>query len=115
MSTEFIVCAANYVDTGKEEPGAQSYGYPKTGLVFCGLRHGDCIKLIAAWWSGLSPEEQERIEAINERAPYYEQGFLTSKGRYVGRKEARAIVLASGPLARRCGGDEHQLYSENLY
>ena len=115
MSAEFIVCAANYIDTGKVEVGAVSYGYPKTGLVFCGLRHGDCIKVAQAWWMLLDKEEQARIKSINERHPHSVQGFLTSKGRFVGREEALKIVLELGPRAKRCGGDHDILYSENLH
>ena len=115
MSDEFIVCAANYIDTGKEEIGGASRGSPKTGLVFCGLRHGDCIKIAEAWWSLLDSGEQERIIAIDGRSPHGVQGFLTSNGRFVERKEALEIMLKLGPLPRRCGGDNYQLYSENLY
>lgn len=66
---EKILCAAIWVDTGKEEDGARSKGYPVNGLVFCGLRHGDCIKLVHAWWENLSKEEQTQIEAINPPHP----------------------------------------------
>lgn len=42
-------------------------------------------------------------------------GFLTSTGNYVDRKEALSIAKASKQIIKSCGGDEHQLYSENLW
>lgn len=31
------------------------------------------------------------------------------------REEAHEVAKAAGQIIRRCGGDEHKLYSENLY
>lgn len=46
---------------------------------------------------------------------HIEQGFLTNTGRFVTREQAHAIASAAGQIIRRCGGDEHALYSENLW
>lgn len=43
------------------------------------------------------------------------QGFLTSTGRFVDRKEAHRIASAAGQIVKRCGGDAETLYSENLW
>jgi len=43
------------------------------------------------------------------------QGFLTSTGRFVDRKEALLIARAANQIIRRCGGDEEELFSENLW
>ncbi len=42
-------------------------------------------------------------------------GFLLNDGTFVNRKEACLIARAAGQIVRRCGGDEHALYSENLW
>ena len=47
-----------------------------------------------------------------------EQGFVTSKGRFVGRQEAWKIAVDQKQIVRRVGGDDSDggtLYSENLY
>lgn len=44
-----------------------------------------------------------------------EQGFVTDRGRFVGREEALAIATAAGQIQSRCGGDDIRLYSENLW
>lgn len=50
----------------------------------------------------------------NELSPEpKDQGFFTSKGRYVNRKEAYAIALLAGQISREDG--EPILISEDLY
>ena len=56
------------------------------------------------------------------RSEDVEQGFVTNEFDYdtqsyifVSREEALAIALIADQRVRRCGGDEHKLYSENLY
>lgn len=44
-----------------------------------------------------------------------EQGFLTSAGTFVDRERGLELAKAAKQIKRRCGGDEHQLYSENLW
>lgn len=53
--------------------------------------------------------------AWNENCPKHEsyQGFLTSTGRFVGRREAAQIALHSGQIKELKFGSE--LYSEDLY
>lgn len=114
---EWILCAAVWVNTGKEEPGGWSYGRPPTGLVFSGLRHGDCIALAYAWWAELSPVDRAIAEEANGGRNYGNldhQGFLTSRGRWVNRKEAQVIAKARGQVDEKfLRGDK--LYSEDLY
>jgi hypothetical protein len=46
------------------------------------------------------------------------QGFLTSKGRYVGREAAMKIALAAGqvdPKNRKSGSSSRDLFSEDLW
>jgi len=72
----------------------QPWSVPRPG------RHGDVIARLAA----AHPEDGPFVE---------EQGFLTSRGRFVDRAEAGRIALAAGqtPALRR--GNE--LYSEDLW
>lgn len=47
-----------------------------------------------------------------------EQGFITSRYRFVDRKEAWKIAVEQKQIVRRVGGDDSDggtLYSENLY
>lgn len=75
-----------------------------TGQIFRGNRHADCFNAIAS--RGL--KANVKAEA---------QGFITSLGRYVDRKEAREIQRAAGiPSADPKGYfSEVELYSEDLY
>lgn len=85
-----IVCAANR----------------KHGRIVTGARHCDKVmraQIIAAegldWWKGGDVE----------------QGFIDQFGDFLTREEAHVIAKEQGQIRRRCGGDEHRLYSENLY
>lgn len=74
------------------------------GVVFCGHRHGQCIYSKCAI-TGLRDCESGDNE----------QGFLTSRNRFVDRKEALEIALRQGQvidLSEIRGG---RLFSENLY
>ncbi len=108
-STERILCAAIWVDTGEAEPPRRSYSYPKTGLVFCGWRHGDCFTTLNAWASGLAGGERQRIG--KEQLAGRHQGFLTSNGRFVDRKEAMIIART----AEQTSVTKSELFSEDLY
>lgn len=44
-----------------------------------------------------------------------EQGFIDQFGNFLSRERALEIAKANNQIMRRCGGDEHQLFSENLY
>lgn len=43
------------------------------------------------------------------------QGFLTDEGTFVDRYEALEIAKNAGQVGKFCGGDDWQLYSENLW
>jgi hypothetical protein len=112
---EYILCAAIYVDTGKAEPRRRSYTYPKTGLVFAGWRHADCFLILEAWKEGLHPKKVEEIKAISHYSLRgRNQGFLTSKGRYVSRREGWEIAVSAGQVEAR-DGETYTLTSEDLY
>lgn len=97
---EYILCAAIWFDDGKEY--AHQPKNVKTGLVFCGWRHGCIFPQIG----GTVKERQDLL--IFEK----EQGFLTNENRFVDRKEAAKIAIASGQIT---DVDNNYLFSEDLW
>jgi len=74
----------------------------ETGYIWRGHRHGDCM-----------------VSALNaHRKPTGEQGFMTSKNRFVNREEGRKLQDAAGieSAAVDDGGYRYKiLFSEDLY
>lgn len=90
-----VVCAANlYSD----------------GTLVLGPRHHDAVMRaqISSWTHNKRMELA--VEILKES-----QGFIDQFGVFMDRKEALKVALESGQRIYRCGGDDHQLYSENLY
>jgi hypothetical protein len=113
---EWILCAAVYVDTGRAEPPRRSYAYPDTGLVFTGWRHSDCFVTMEAWASRLWFWERWRLDQVQpHQLAGRNQGFLTSRGRFVDRVEAKVIAVDAGQLEGRHVYGKTELYSEDLY
>ena len=81
---EKILCAAIYYDDGKEREHMPRN--TKTGVVTCGARHPNCFAIMYA----LFPNREYLNSAI--------QGFLTSDNKFVDRKVAAGIALASGQI-----------------
>lgn len=98
-TNEYLLCAAIHFDDGKKY-NHQPFNI-ESGLVLCGWRHGCIFPQIG----GLVKERQEL--GIFEK----EQGFLTNKNRFVGRKEAGQIAFAAGQTKKLISF----LYSEDLY
>ena len=44
-----------------------------------------------------------------------EQGFVDQHGIFLNRKQALGVAEEAGQIIRRCGGDDKELFSENLY
>ena len=108
---EVILCAAVYVDTGKNE-GSLTYAYPETGFLFSGLRHPDCFALLWDWKKRLTPPERAAILSIDQYALRgANQGFLTSSGRFVDRYKAAKIAYSRNQVDREL----IRLTSEDLY
>lgn len=114
---EYIACAAIHYDNGVKYPFMEVYGI-KSGFVLCGLRH--------PYIGAVLPTNVycERLKEYPEVLPVKwdgtievhksEQGFMTSYGRFVGRKEARKIAIACG----QCKEEEvrsESLYSEDVF
>jgi hypothetical protein len=60
-------------------------------------------------------EEREWTERTWRGCHGDNQGFVDQYGKYYTRAEALVIAMANGQRLKRCGGDETQLFSENLY
>ena len=134
---ERVLCAAIYCDDGKTDPPRRSHSYPATGLVFAGWRHSDCYTALMAWSDRLTAEERrecnvrdyrrahpdapeflsvEQVNAMHQGVRGFDQGFLTTKGRYVTREEAFQIAKRAEQLPENLRGRAtYPLTSEDLY
>lgn len=75
------------------------------GFVVRGHRHADCYHNLYG-----RPKYKEAVFGKTE------EGFITSKNRFVGREEGRKIQDAAGiPSADRDGYRHNTLFSEDLY
>lgn len=100
---EYILCAANHYDDGKEH-----HHQPKnieTGFVICGRRHHNCISTFAIM-VGFPYDENGKALMRTER-----QGFLTNEDRFVEREEGAQIAFEAGQITQH----KIVLYSEDLY
>ena len=87
---ERIICAAIHNPDDRD--------MANNPLVYCGLRHANVL-----WQSKLVSRDPDH------------QGFLTSKGRFVDRKEALKIALENDQVIDRTQIRGENLYSEDLY
>jgi hypothetical protein len=72
--------------------------------IICGVRHFDAgMRMVIN-----SLYNAQTVKVIG-------QGFVDNKGNYLTREEALVIAKEQGQIIRRCGGDERELFSENLY
>ena len=106
-NNEQIVCAAIwYKDFPlvKDDPIPDGFIRPfncERGIVFCGLRHHNCLYQMIAITGKTQHQAGEEI-----------QGFLTTKNRFVDRKEGALIWIAQGGTVEY---HSDQLFSEDLY
>jgi len=94
---EYVMCAANWIDDNKDYL-FQPYNIDK-GIVFCGWRH-PCI----------FPQYKDQFP-IETRVEV--QGFLTTKNRFLTRKESLELVKTNGQLKNELIGGV--LTSEDLW
>lgn len=90
---EKIICAAIKLEDGR---------------IFYGHRHHNCrdAKYDALSWT----HNREQITKIK-----YEEGFITSQGRFVSREEALVIALQNNQVLDISEIRGDRLYSEDLY
>lgn len=64
----------------------------------------------------IHPLNELATKAGSKRVQPEDQGFLTSTGRFVDRKEAMQIAISSGqPMINHPSRNNHTLYSEDLW
>lgn len=104
MKKEFILCAANYYDDGKQyNNGCKNI---KTGFVVCGRRHSNCLFIFSKMYSIRKSLKLQYTE---------KQGFITNTNRWVDRFEALKIARNANQLITGNGNDTIGLFSEDLY
>jgi hypothetical protein len=108
---EYIICAAiwykDLVSTNEDHlriKGMQPYNVDK-GIVISGWRHGNCIALCKAQ-TGL-----RTVQFASDAVGDHKQGFLTSKNRFLDRKEAAKLAFEIGQIDK----ETDELFSEDLY
>jgi hypothetical protein len=108
--TEYILCAAIWY---KELPLVKE-DIPSsllrpvncaTGIVFCGFRHPHCLYQLVAITG---------MRSVKTEVGDYSQGFLTSRNRFVDRREAAKIAIASGQILKT-EYEKGVLFSEDIY
>ena len=107
---EKIVCAAIwYKDFPLLRDDEISDGFIRPfncnkGIVFCGLRHHNCLYQMIAISGKFQHEAGENV-----------QGFLTTFNRFVNRREAFEIAKKENQIRDITLINGNQLYSEDLY
>lgn len=97
MKKEYILCAAIWYKDFT--PPVHNVKNIDRGVVLCGYRHGYIMGQFKTLTGNRTP-------AFN-----HEQGFLTSKNRFIDRKEAHKLFIENGGIPEF----EKELYSEDLY
>jgi len=77
-------------------------------VIVVGIRHLD--PLMRQTMKAMYPD----VEKIGIKFSR-DQGFVDQFGNFLTRQEALVIANHNNQIHRRVGGDEHRLYSENLY
>jgi len=96
---EYVMCAANWIDDGVDYK-FKPYNINK-GIVYGGIRHPSIF------------EQTNKIYPFDEYGTLTEQGFLTTKNRFLTRKEALELVKSNGQLKKDLIGSV--LTSEDLW
>lgn len=96
---EWILCAAIYYPDDKAESIVHRPRNTPKGLVVCGHRHCTCINM----YFDMTLKRTAIVAHV--------EGFLTSKNRFVDRKEAAKIAFDAGQVPELYEG----LLSEHLY
>lgn len=125
---EYIACSAIHYDNHKHYPYQNTYGID-SGFVLCGLRHPiittvlptniyfdgmpECSNELAVEWKeGQRDDKGKPIPEYEGNGKTY-QGFMTSLGRFVDRKEAAKIAIECGQIEKLNYGSD--LYSEDIF
>src|ERR1035437_7316081 len=106
---EKIVCAANWYKDFPIVKVIEEIGFVRPvncdkGIVFCGLRHHNCLYQMVAITGKAQHEIGEEV-----------QGFLTSENRFVNRIEGLEIALKNNQVLDIDDVRGDGLHSEDLY
>lgn len=127
-SKEYIACSAIHYDNHVHYKHQDKYGI-KSGFVLCGFRHpciiavlptNNYIKNLTEYTKNFSVEWNEgKYDTDGNPNPdllNYDviQGFMTSFGRFVDRREAAIIALNCGQITKLNYSDT-KLYSEDIF
>ena len=110
---ERIICSAIWYKDNIERPNSPRN--IENGIVVGGWRHGNCIIMLKTMfydnWQKSDEDDKKRIHVLNNQI----QGFLTSKGNFIDRKDGLKMAIKNNQLIepKIIRGDE--LYSEDLY
>ena len=88
-------------------PACAAIRFPN-GTIFAGERHHNCLSMINCQFGATPPFPKDE----------WEQGFMTTRGRFVGRREAFRLMHYAGiPSACPSGYRVRlgELFSEDLY
>lgn len=97
---EIIICAAIWYNDNNYYPHQEIYGVD-SGFIIGGFRHNNIIGVLPI----------NNIHRNDGKEYKTTQGFITSTGRFVDRKEAAVIAYNSGQIKEQV----KQLFSEDLY
>ena len=106
---ERIVCAAIWYKDVELHRHGNPVSNIDRGIVVCGLRHGNCIGTMKAL-TGL-----RTVTVAEDGVGEHEQGFLTTKNRFVDRYEGFEIAERSGQILDMNQTRGRRLFSEDLY
>ena len=107
---ERVLCAAIWIDDGQVHEGYLPQNLA-TGMVFAGWRHHNCFMGVnAVYGRPGAPTNADGTPVSDEQRAGRLQGFLTTTGRYVDRKEAGIIAFAAGQTSTL----HESLHSEDL-
>lgn len=101
---EYILCAANYYNDGKEHVFSPTN--IKEGFVICGHRHHNCISTFAQMVGFPYSPKSQKLHNTEI------QGFLTNKNKFVDREEGCRIAILAEQIEDVL---QETLYSEDLY
>jgi hypothetical protein len=101
MNIERILCSAIWYKSQQHLPSVYEVINAPTGVVLCGYRHH---KIIGQCLSLTGKSQVEMGESV--------EGFLTSKNRFLNRKDAAKLHIQNGG---KLTYSDSELFSEDLY
>lgn len=114
---EYIACSAIHYDNGVNYSFMKVYGI-ETGFVLAGLRHPFIASILPT--NVYYEQEQDQSGVIQAEwnkdllVHNITQGFMTSHGRFVDRREAKRLAIEAGQV-KESEVIGHELFSEDVF